>query len=155
MKSVMLSIQPKWCKKIADRNKTIEIRKTRPKIDVPFKCYIYCTKGNLPNDILRVVCCEDGGYVVNGTVIGEFVCDELEDFQEFEYDYPALLRHINLRASTNGDYLFLNDYLKGEKKGYSWNISDLKIYDKPKKLNEFGLNRPPQSWCYVESEGKE
>ncbi len=31
-----------------------------------------------------------------------------------------------------------------------WHISNLKIYDKPKELSEFGLKRPPQSWQYIE-----
>ena len=42
-KAVMLSIRPKWCEKIVNGEKTIEIRKTRPKLQTPFKCYIYCT----------------------------------------------------------------------------------------------------------------
>lgn len=44
-KTVMLSIRPKWCEKIASGEKTIEVRKTRPKLDMPFRCYIYCTQG--------------------------------------------------------------------------------------------------------------
>ena len=53
-------------------------------------------------------------------------------------------------------------YLKG-RDGLAWHISDLKIYDNPRKLEEFtGLQRtqfgmrpievqrPPQSWRYVE-----
>ena len=43
MKSVLISISPKWCELIASGKKTIEVRKTRPKISMPFKCYIYCT----------------------------------------------------------------------------------------------------------------
>lgn len=42
-KAVMLSIRPKWVEKIANGEKTIEVRKTKPKLDTPFKCYIYCT----------------------------------------------------------------------------------------------------------------
>ena len=44
-KAVLISIRPKWCEKIANGNKTIEVRKTRPKMDTPFKCYIYCWCG--------------------------------------------------------------------------------------------------------------
>jgi len=44
MESVLISIQPKWCELIASGKKTIEVRKTRPKLDTPFKVYIYCTK---------------------------------------------------------------------------------------------------------------
>ena len=45
MKSIMLSIQPQLVEKILNREKTIEIRKTMPKCELPCKVYIYCTKG--------------------------------------------------------------------------------------------------------------
>ena len=51
----------------------------------------------------------------------------------------------------------------GAWKAYFWHISNLKIYDKPRELDEFTglrqtkfgaepvpITRPPQSWCYVE-----
>lgn len=44
MKAVLISIRPEWCKLIATDQKTVEVRKTVPKIPTPFKCYIYCTK---------------------------------------------------------------------------------------------------------------
>ena len=42
--AVLISIRPKWCEKIISGEKTIEVRKTRPKMNLPFKCYIYCTQ---------------------------------------------------------------------------------------------------------------
>lgn len=39
MIAVLISIRPKWCEKIISGEKTIEVRKTRPKMDTPFKCY--------------------------------------------------------------------------------------------------------------------
>ena len=184
MKSVMISIQPKWCELIASGKKTIEVRKTRPKIDVPFKCYIYCTSSNIHECLMlnengtkliyalnykTAIPC--GGYVGNGKVIGEFVCDYIEDFKDFEYEVDALHRHIKLNACI--DYNEIYKYLGSEKYGYGWHISDLVIYEQPKELSEFrkyisflegesiseleeaGMNnirlkRPPQSWCYVE-----
>ncbi len=161
MKAVMISIKPRWCELIAEGKKTIEVRKTKPKIETPFKCYIYCTKGK-PGDLSV---CPDQFE----TIIGEFVCDGIEDFSQWEYEYDTLLRHINLYAGTNGDYKFLSHYLNGQKKGYAWHISDLVVYDKPKELNDFHapcdskcdgmctygccriIARPPQSWCYVEA----
>ena len=53
MKSVLISISPKWCELIASGKKTIEVRKTRPKIDIPFKCYIYCTTSKIWNARLK------------------------------------------------------------------------------------------------------
>ena len=44
MQSVLISIRPQYCELIASGKKTIEVRKTRPKLETPFKCYIYCTK---------------------------------------------------------------------------------------------------------------
>ena len=49
-KSVMLSIRPKWCEKIANGEKTIEVRKTKPNLETPFKCYIYCTLPKYPHE---------------------------------------------------------------------------------------------------------
>jgi hypothetical protein len=49
-KAVMLSIRPKWCEKIVSGEKTIEVRKTRPKLNTPFKCYIYCTLPKYPHE---------------------------------------------------------------------------------------------------------
>lgn len=70
MKSVLISIQPKWCELIASGEKTIEVRKTAPKLKTPFKCYIYCTLGKGLQDTLLTA---DRCRVLNGKVIGEFV----------------------------------------------------------------------------------
>ena len=85
MKAILISIQPKWVEKIARGVKTIEVRKTRPKIETPFKCYVYCTKDK--NDTFfaeKVFDGEKGKYAVpyvgNGKVIGEFVCDRIDDY---------------------------------------------------------------------------
>lgn len=89
MKSVLISIQPKWCVLIAIGEKTIEVRKTRPKVETRFKCYIYCTKGRPLLTFTGLV--TDNGQkqisvnsdthsrpssnevLLNGKVIGEFV----------------------------------------------------------------------------------
>lgn len=43
-KAVLVSIRPEWVEKIANEWKAIEVRKTKPNLETPFKCYIYCTK---------------------------------------------------------------------------------------------------------------
>lgn len=191
MKSVLLSIKPKYCELIVGGIKTIEIRKTKPKLDTPFKCYIYCTNTKpyfVYGHVYKRGVWEIGptllsGYshkraeriweVLNGKVIGEFICEKITSF------YPT----INL------DMEELFKYADGEAL-YAWHISDLKIYDKPKELSGFipnctglqngecvdfkntscpcqerdynpdgtvnvckcinHMKRPPQSWCYVE-----
>ncbi len=173
MKSVMLSIKPKWCELIASGKKTIEVRKTRPKIETPLKVLICCTIGGgdlysvngkvqkineIEIDLTKDAVIEQ----INGKVIGEFVCDEIYDMR----DIPQ-----NPTCITIEEWLKYTEGYKGVV--YAWHISDLVIYDKPKELSEFSrvnvkcklkdgyifatpekelfkLKRPPQSWCYVE-----
>ena len=131
MKSVMLSIQPKWVEKIASGEKTIEVRKTAPK-EVPFKCYIYCTYGK-----------ENENYMLGkrGKVVGEFVCDWITEItpscdidgcvNQYIHGYPAILGDVDCLSFDE-----MKGYL-GNKKGYDWHIYDLKIYNEPKELSEF------------------
>ena len=48
MKSVLISIRPEWIVKILNGEKTIELRKSYPKCELPCKVYIYCTKQGRP-----------------------------------------------------------------------------------------------------------
>lgn len=144
MKSVLISIRPKWVEKIASGEKTIEVRKSAPK-GVPFKAYIYCCKGNNGYEWLYRV--DDNGrgkaQSWHGKVIGEFICDKV-----VKYDYQVIacskyevngadvkeeLRY-NAGACLTAEEMF--SYSKG-KTLYGWHISDLKIYDKPRALSEF------------------
>ena len=51
-KAVLISIRPEWCDLIVRGKKTIEVRKTRPKLETPFKVYIYCTKA--PQQLITI-----------------------------------------------------------------------------------------------------
>lgn len=157
-KAVLISIKPRWCRKILNAEKikitprdktievkTIEVRKTRPmKIRTPFPCLIYCTIDDYENlyyDVKRKC-------VLNGKVIGEFICDEIACYQ-VPFDYIETDCSVSLTQFGCLSIGEVWEYGKG-KTLYGWHISDLKIYDEPKELSEFGLTRPPQSWCYVE-----
>lgn len=167
MKSVMLSIRPKWCKKIIDGEKTIEVRKTKPKLETPFKVYIYCTSGrpdlNIPISPERLMqdYLETGSVqslncpLGNGKVIGEFTCDRIYELAPLNHAPDDVEKQACLTREE------IVNYLKGT--GYGWHISDLLIYDQPQELSEFtglrntrfgaapyDIKRPPQSWCYVE-----
>ena len=79
MKAVLISIQPKWCELIASGKKTVEVRKTNPKLETPFKVYIYMTAGEAVYPVTingaPYTCSNCGGKVV----IGEFVCDRINE----------------------------------------------------------------------------
>ena len=176
MKAVLISIQPKWCELIASGKKMVEVRKTKPKIETPFKCYIYETQGRTETPWID----EDGHEIFKGRgqVIGEFVCDKIVPLVLMESGgyYIPYKEGCGLACMTVGE---AKRYGKG-KPLYAWHISDLVIYDEPKDLREFytpckmtegscyfcdcavhgmdgdlidcdtSLTRPPQSWCYVE-----
>lgn len=159
-KAVMISIQPHWCEMIANGEKTIEIRKTRLKLETPFKCYIYCTKPRFEHEDFFALVGKQGFYG-GGKVIGEFVCDKVYEL--------APLNHApdNAEQQACMSREEIVQYLKG--RGWGWHISNLKIYDKPVDITNFRncngceymgdcdtycwkpMQRPPQSWCYVEA----
>lgn len=153
MKSVLISIKPKWCEKIASGKKTIEVRKSAPQ-EVPFKAYIYCTKGKpylyrvddddnfeLTNTLRPKV----DGYVKdyneqNGKVIGEFVCDKVYPIKNQGEKFVVANEKQGVTNEIAGQScLYYNDMVSyfGDKNGFGWHISDLKIYDKPRELSEF------------------
>ena len=179
MKAVLISIQPKWCELIASGKKTVEVRKTKPKLETPFKVYIYETKDkNFEN--IGIHWADGKDFVHNiGKVIGEFVCDKVDRIahcgtcnsdirlnlvdknlycKELDYEYlnKCKLSYFDIDEYSNGGDV------------YGWHISDLIIYDKPKELSEFRkpemptglryendtITKPPQSWCYVERLGE-
>ena len=163
--SIMMSIRPEWTQHILRGGKTIEIRKTRPKVPPPFTVYIYETKGNGKG---------------RGAVIGKFLCSSIQtiyDDSDIQYgiDHPndygkKLMRESGMTLWEMREYL-------GGKDGCYWRIDNLKIYDEPKALWEFSpmcrhtgecgtcknfnrgdwtcekaqFKRPPQSWAYVEA----
>ena len=167
MKSVLMSIQPKWVEKIANGEKTIEVRKTAPKCEVPFKCYIYATKKKHLIAIFK-----KGEYIFSddhsfgkfdenifvkdnhrwqGKVIGEFVCDKVFLLHPYTYDrgsadlkrrkliqtFEGSSRENEILSATCLTQDEMFDYIGEGNYGYGWHISDLKIYDKPKELREF------------------
>ena len=172
MKSVLISIQPKWCELIASGKKTVEIRKNKPKLETPFKVYIYMTK-----EFSRGINSSFYFYKY-GKVIGEFVCDKVVEFENSMYE-PAF-NETSVLSCVDFEELAL--YLGKKDFGYGWHISNLVIYDLPRELYEFmkpcklecdmrflneppcekcehlvasfgcgrTMTRPPQSWCYVE-----
>lgn len=149
MKSILISIKPKWCEKIASGEKTIEVRKTAPK-ETPFKAYIYCTKRKINGEILLTYdkkiegrnrgFKENGDISLAGKVIGEFICDKVYSIKNrgsrfsVADEEQSVTNEIALQSCL--DYDDMVSYL-GNKDGYGLHITALRIYDNPEKLSEF------------------
>ena len=168
-KAVMISIRPKWCNLIASGKKIVEIRKTHPKVDTSFKVYIYETHGVIDTPWID----EDGhlDFHGRGMVVGEFVCDYI--YEDEHGEYADVFEDSGCVPLAEQKEYAPNGIL------YGWHISELKMYDKPKRLSDFfapcrreycqdtcpqykrnncdlfhngrhPLNVAPKSWCYVE-----
>ena len=131
-KAVLISIRPKWCELIASGKKTIEVRKTRPQIKTPFKCYMYMRAYHWAFSLLRQYEMDDLADRLmheTGKVIGEFVCDEIIEDRHGE----------NALLFENKGWVPFDVQKKYAPKQilYGWHISALKVYDEPKELSEF------------------
>lgn len=140
MKSVLISIRPKWVEKIASGQKTIEVRRSAPK-EVPFKCYIYETKG-------QYVKFTHGAHTKygygRGKVIGEFICDKVYPIKNRGSSFSVADEEQSVTNEiARQSCLYYDDMVSyfGNKDGFGWHISDLKIYDKPKELSEFYIRK--------------
>ena len=180
MRKILISIKPKWVKKILNGEKTLEIRKTAPKCELPCEVYIYCTKENakyfIDNKIYNAM--------MNGKVVAKFTLNKVskilsmlygadEDecarehcYETRELDSDELLKRSCLTYEQMRSYLGCLD----DEVGYAWHIDHLVPFDRPKELKEFEFPNPsgiryigqraikglpiekraPQSWCYCE-----
>lgn len=172
-KAVLISIRPEWCDLIVRGKKTIEVRKTRPKLETPFKVYIYCTKA--PQHLITIF--RDGEETMGGEihhgkpefikcdkylpdsvrdktrmVIGEFICDRISTITP-----PG---PFSIRNEVSGCCLTYGEVKKyagwdnpavpqAELHNlYGWHISDLKIYNQPKDIMCFHRAvEENELWC--------
>ena len=165
MKAVLISIRPNWCKLIWAGVKTVEVRRSRPKLETPFKAYIYCTG----HDGWIIKSPKAGVQKMDSRVIGEFICDDIRrigpEYCVVKEDIESAIAGSCLTVPQVKDYAGWKSGLSYAdlKDLYGWHISGLKIYDQPRELRAFTglretrfgmqpveITRPPQSWCYME-----
>ena len=133
---ILISIRPKYVDLIRSGQKKDEIRKTRPaRLSVTsfYRVYIYQTGG--------------------GGVVGTFVLRDVTYVQAY-VDTDGVRRLTNttfLQHCLDDSELFEYLYNESGRKssGWAWHISELQMFEKAMKLEQFGLKRPPQSWCYL------
>ena len=167
--AVLISIKPKWVNLILAGKKTIEVRKTIPKLTPPFTCYIY----------------ESG----TGCVVGEFLCDKVFRYTTTAIKAGADITDAEMQRQSCLTEQELSNYEHRETNPnapvwlvglYGWHICLLKEYDTPLPLSEFkrpcmapeksccecqlwnngryqipgcalvNIKKPPQSWRYVQ-----
>ena len=164
MKKILISIKPKWVAKILNGEKTLEIRKTAPKCELPCEVYIYCTNGR---EVIKPSKTNPRYEKIKsyspkkGCVCAKFTLSKVLQIKKYQQNglrYWAFGNEEIAKRSLSPCELSehscvsqedLEKYLNG-KKGCAWKISELVIFDEPKELKEFGLKRPPQSYMRLE-----
>ena len=152
----------------------LEVRKTRPKLETPFKAYIYCTKA--PQQLITIF--KDGEETMDGEihhgkpvfvkfnkllpdsirgntqmVIGEFICDDIRrigpEYCIVKEDIETAIAGSCLSIKQVKEYAGWGIGMKyaDMKDLYSWHISDLKIYDHPRPLSDFTRLRATKFGC--------
>lgn len=151
MKSILLSIQPKWVCEILNGRKTVEIRRKFPKDYVGW-VYIYCTKDRktkLSSNSFQYYVIDNKYYKNymgsgNGEVLARFWCEKITEIKnrygyfqtdDNKYSIHKVLENSCLSAKDLGDYLCANG--KIGRGGYAIHISKLEIFDTPKDISEF------------------
>ena len=161
MNEILLSIKPEHLVKILNGKKTLEIRKTMPKCELPCRVWLYCSKGKKNEYLIetikgyQIINVKDG-YVpapLNGKVIGSFILNKIRCFEikyplyglsgifeikrnahylgELQWDNIKLLKESCLTSKQLEKYLQFKNKNIIDKKFYGWCIDNLKILNKP------------------------
>ena len=121
MKSILLSLKPQWWELMRSGEKTLEIRKSRPReIELPARVLVYLPKPE-------------------GRIVGEFVVDHF-----VKTDKPG-----GLVKKSKVPLWQLEEYAQGGLL-YGWKVNDVVEYDIPQPLESVGVEHAPQSWMYAE-----
>lgn len=152
MKAILISIKPKWVAKILNGEKTIEIRKTMPKCDLPIDVYIYCTKEKEKCCFVDYRPCGNSGYLttkldcmgeeLNGKVVAKFTLNRVDEHHvlpnerilPFNWNVEQKLEQLCLTKEEVMAYGKGQDY-----QAFLWHIFNLEIFNKPKELSEFKI----------------
>lgn len=131
--NIILSIHQKWAKLIYEGKKTIEWRKTLPKkIKKGDKVFLYET-----SPVFKIT----GHFDYNGADIYDKNDDDIKYLLKDKVERMGCLPIEKLNEYQGKSYCV-----------YAWRVITPIKFDTPKPLEDFGLKRPPQSWCYTEVE---
>lgn len=123
MSTMLLSIKPEYAKVILDHQKEYEFRKRRCKPGVN-KIVFYAT-------------------APQSEIVGEAEIDEIIEGS------PSKIWEIAKRAAgiTRAKY---RKYYHGYHNAVAYKLTNVVVYDPPKKLKSYGIDHVPQSFIYLD-----
>jgi hypothetical protein len=118
-----------------------------------FPADILYTDGEVVADELKYGCPYDmsldelktDSRVLNGTIVAKCRC---ENYQIMRCSESGRRKYIDDVGMTENQLL---DMCNGKDMSV-WYLTDIELLQEPKKLEDFDLSRPPQSWCYLPEE---
>ena len=122
MARILLSIKPEYVAKIFNLTKRYEFRKRIPHRPIE-KVIVYSTEPER-------------------SVVGEFEVLEIITMK------PSSLWEKTKKDAGISRAKF-REYFHGCENSYAYKIGYVTLYEKPKKLTDFGVNQAPQSFVYV------
>lgn len=124
MRKILLSIKPRYVEQILAGRKQVEYRKRIPQEDGVRQVLIYASHP------LKKVVAE--------FTVGEYITDTLELLWEQTHEIGGIAKEK------------FDDYFEGKIVGYAYRIENLQRFEEARELCEFGMERGPQDYCYVE-----
>ena len=104
MDAIMIALSPEECKSLTKNELTVKLLKRYPKLQFPFKCYVYMKMNGVPEYIYDKELKKHNIYLLhpnlaNGRVIGEFTCDKMYTFEYCEDSASYDMRVVNETGS--------------------------------------------------------
>ena len=124
MCKILMPINPEYVDEILSGNKKYEYRKIKAKRKNIDKMVIYST-----SPIKRVVAEVDVEGIIE---------DSPEKLWEKTKEYSGITKD------------FYSKYYKNKESAVAYKLGNIKVYDKPKKLCDIGINYVPQSFIYLD-----
>ena len=123
MSTILLSIKPEYAKVILEGKKKYEFRKNRPQKKVDHIIFYASSPQK--------------------QVVGEAMIDEILEGS------PAEIWKIAKTAAGITRKFYLS-YYSGKEKAIAYKLRNVKLYDPPKELSDFGISKAPQSFIYLD-----
>lgn len=124
MCKILMPINPEYVDEILSGNKKYEYRKIIAKRKNIDKMVIYST-----SPIMRVVAEVDVEGIIEASP---------EKLWEQTKEYSGITKD------------FYSKYYKNKENAIAYKLGNIKVYDKPKKLCDIGINYVPQSFIYLD-----
>lgn len=124
MCKILMPINPEYVDEILSGNKKYEYRKIKAKRKNIDKMIIYST-----SPIMRVVAEVDVEGIIEASP---------EKLWEQTKEYSGITKD------------FYSKYHKNKENAIAYKLGNIKVYDKPKKLCDIGINYVPQSFIYLD-----